>query len=267
MEIQLGNRILKSPGAEDLRIAQLIWGDAGCGKTTLAATAPGHKLWLLFDPDGDQSIVGRPDVLVLDLSAEKHYIVEKFKDDNPFGMEKMLNEHPEIETVVFDSATSYAYLGLQNAVANTPNAKLERPGIPGYSYRNAVALRCATSLMSLTKRLNRHIIFITHEGTPNTDDDGKVLSIGMALSEGVGAQLGLRLNEVWHMRDDGKPNQRTISVRPCRLRKPMKTRMWKADTTPEFVWKFDPNEWKGDGIATWFEAWKAGGGRKLALPK
>ena len=38
------------------RMSMILWGDAGCGKTTLAATAPGRKLFIALDPDGDMSI-------------------------------------------------------------------------------------------------------------------------------------------------------------------------------------------------------------------
>lgn len=264
MDYTLGNRTLTFPSVDDLRIAMLLWGENGCGKTTLAATAPGTKLWIQFDHDGVLSLVGREDVVVLDLSAEKHYIVEKFRDDNPFGLEKMLLDHPEIETVVVDSMTSYAYLALQNAVSKSSNSSIEVPGMHGYGYRNSVALRFATVLMSLTTRLKRHIIFITHEGTPNKTSDGAISSVSLALSEGVAAQLGLRLNEVWHLEDTG--TQRRIAVRPCRMRKPMKTRMWDASASSEFVWNYDANTWSGDGIETWFKQWKDNGGRKLAIP-
>ena len=43
------------------RMSMILWGDAGCGKTTLAATAPGRKLFIALDPDGDMSIRHMPD--------------------------------------------------------------------------------------------------------------------------------------------------------------------------------------------------------------
>ena len=43
----------------------LLWGASGTGKTTLACTAPGKKLLILFDPDGDASIAERDDVDVV----------------------------------------------------------------------------------------------------------------------------------------------------------------------------------------------------------
>jgi hypothetical protein len=203
--------------------------------------------------------------MVLDLSGEKYMqVVEKFRSEDPCGIEKLLREHPEYETVVWDSVTAYSYMALQEAVAKNNRSSMEQPGMHGYTWRNASVLRAATALMTITKRLNRNVIFVTHEAAPDRNEQGAITSVSMALSEGTANQVGLRLNEVWWMNDSG--TQRTIAVRPCRLHKPMKSRMWDAQT-PEFVWKYDARDQKGDGIAQWFDAWRKGGGKKLPLPK
>lgn len=265
MEIQLGNRTIGPVNTDDAAIALLLWGDAGCGKTTLASTAPGKKLWILFDRDGALSLAGRDDVVVLDLSGEKHSVVASLKNDNVMGLEKVLTDHPEIETVVLDSLTALAVLATENAVAEVNSATNENPGLKGYGHRNAVVLRIFTALMRLTKRLNRHIVFIAHEDTPEKDEKGVVQFITLALGGKQTNQISLALNEVWWMRDTGK--ERWIAVRPCRTRKPMKSRMFDGATTPEFQFRYDADKRSGDGIEQWFKAWKKGGCRKLALPK
>lgn len=265
VDIQLGTRTLTDVSSVSLRIALLLWGDAGCGKTTLASTAPGKKLWVLFDADGVLSLAGRDDVVVLDLSGEKHTVVDQLKRDDPFGLEKTLKEHPEIETVVIDSLTALAVLATENAVASVTSATNENPGLKGYGHRNAVTLRVVTSFMRLTKRLDRHIILISHEDTATVDDKGVVQFISLALGGKQVNQIALALSEVWWMQDTGK--ERRIAVRPCRTRKPMKTRMFDAGTVPEFTWRYNIEDWKGDGIDTWFEAWKKAGGHKISLPK
>lgn len=269
MEITIGNRTITPVNSVDLRIAALLWGDAGCGKTTLAATAPGTKLWIQFDPDGVLSLAGRTDCIVLDLSGEKHTIVDALKSDDPFGLEKMLKEHTEIETIVLDSLTALAVLASENAVANVKSATNENPGLKGYGHRNAVVLRVVTSFMRLTKRLNKHIIFIAHEDTPTVDDNGIIQFITLALGGKQTNQIALSLNELWWMRrlDNKGKDSFWLAVRPCRTRKPMKTRMFDSSASPEFEWKHDVKEWEGDGISTWFEAWKENKGRKISLPK
>ena len=265
LSLIIDGRTLTGPTSTNMRIALGLWGDSGSGKTTLAATAPGVKLWIQFDPDGVLSLAGRDDIIVLDVSTEPHGFVKKFESDNPMGLDNWLRDHPEVETVVIDSLTSYAFLALQNAVASTPRSSLERPGIPGYSYRNTVVLRLVTTLMKLTHKHNRHVIFITHEAAPEMDDNGNTTGITMALNKGAANQLGMKLNEMWHLSDNGKSH--TIAVRPVRMRRPMKTRMWDAQKAPEFEWKFNPVTREGGTIAQWFETWRAGGGAKLALPK
>lgn len=266
MEVMLGNRPLTGVNDLDLRMAILLWGDAGCGKTTLASTAPGVKLWILFDPDGVTSLAGRDDILVLDLSGDSHRIVERMKDDNPFGIEKLLTEHPEIETVVFDSATAFATLATENAVATVKSATIENPGLKGYGHRNAVVLRAITALMRVTKRFNRHFICISHEDTPDKNEDGTVNFITLALGGKMVNQIGLSINEIWWMADTGK--ERRIAIRNVRGRKPMKSRMFDLTTgTGEFQWKYDASTWTGDGISTWFQQWKDAKGHKIPLPK
>lgn len=264
MDIQLGNRTLTGVDTIDRRMALLLWGPAGCGKTTLASTAPGVKLWIQFDSDGVLSLAGRSDILVLDLSGEKFSITEELNKDNPFGLEKMLTEHPEIETVVFDSATAYAILATEAAVAGTKSATIENPGMKGYGFRNARVLRAVVALMRLTKRLNRHIIIISHEDTADKDDNGVVLQITLAIGGKIAQQIGLQLSEVWWMQDAG--GVRKIATRPVRMRTPMKSRMFKVEGAGEFVWKYNQEEWKGPGIDTWFKAWCDGGGRKIPIP-
>jgi hypothetical protein len=45
----------------------------------------------------------------------------------------------------------------------------------------------------------------------------------------------------------------------------MKSRLFVSDK-PEFVWHYDADTQQGEGIAEWYHAWQAGGGKKLALP-
>lgn len=261
--VKLDGRELHAPLAGDARLSILLWGASGCGKTTLAATAPGGKLWLLFDPDGTISLSGRTDILVCDLSGEKHQITIKFKADDPLLIERMLRDNPWIDTVVFDSVTSYGILATENAVSVVKSATLENPGLKGYGHRNALVLRACISLMRLTKRLNKHIIIIAHEDTPSVNEEGIIQFITLALGGKMTNSLGMQLSEIWWMQDTGK--ERRIAVRNVRQRQPMKTRMFDS-SRGEFTWNFDANTWKGEGIATWFERWKANNGRKIALP-
>lgn len=274
--IKLGNYELNAPNEKTQRISMLLWGSTGCGKTTLASTAPGKKLWISFDPDGTVSIANRAkahnDIIVLDLAAEKDNIVEKFKVADPLGLTKFLTDNPDIETVVVDSVTNFGDKALTHGVETAKGtnkgrgASLEDPGFAGYGNKNTWTRLMVKHLLEVTGKLNRHIIFIAHEDKPEKNDQGAVLFITIMLGSSLSEQVPLQISEVWAMTDTGK--ERRIAVRPCRSRKPMKTRMFIANAAePEFKWNYDADTLKGDGIAEWYAAWKANNFAKLQLPK
>lgn len=275
-EIKLGNYTLNTPSEKAQRVSMLLWGSAGCGKTTLASTAPGKKLWINFDPDGTASIANRAkarnDIIVLDLASEKDNIVEKFKVADPLGLTKFLTENPDVETVVIDSVTNFGDKALAHGVeiakgtSKGRGATLEDPGFSGYGNKNTWMRLMVKHMLEVTGKLNRHVIFIAHEDKPTTNDQGAVLFITIMLGSSLSEQVPLQISEVWAMTDTGK--ERRIAVRPCRSRKPMKTRMFSANSSePEFKWNYDADKLEGDGIAEWYAAWKANGFAKLQLPK
>lgn len=264
--LMAGNIPITAPSVDDMQLRILLWGDSGSGKTTLAATAPGHKLFILLDPGGDLSLADRSDVATLNLTGVSAIsMMTQMRMADPYGLGKVLAARPDIETVVVDSMTALAYAALQEAVTKAGGSRIsiEQPGINGYTYRNASVLRMTVAIMQICALHKRHLILITHEGSAEHNEAGVITSITMALSDGVANQVGLRFNEVWWLCDTGK--ERHIAVRPCRARKPIKTRMFDA-TKAEFRWDYDANTLKGEGIATWFEAWKKNGGKKLTLP-
>lgn len=267
MSFELSGGIkIESGESKEQRLSMLIWGPAGCGKTTIAATAPGKKLWVNFDPDGTASIAYRDDVLIADLSSQKFTITEKFKTDDGLGIGKILADPAAgIDTVVVDSLTAYSMLATEAGIDKTKGATLERPSPGAYGARNALTLRMIQAMLRLTAQHKKHIIFITHEDSAVTDDNGNVLYITMQLGGKLPDQAALQISEVWYMNDTGK--ERRIAIRPVRGRKPAKSRMFESTSTPEFVWKYDvsaPD--KNYELATWYDKWKSGGYKKLTPP-
>lgn len=274
-EIKLGNYVLNQPSEKVQRISMLLWGSAGCGKTTLASTAPGKKLWINFDPDGTVSIANRAkernDIIVLDLSAERDTVVEKFKENNPLNLDAFLKENEDIETIVVDSLTSFGDKAMSHGVvkaqgtAKGRGSTLEDPGYAGYGNKNTWMRLLVKNMLEVTAKHNKHVIFIAHEDKPTTNDQGAVLFISIMLGSSLNEQVPLQISEVWAMTDTGK--ERRIAVRPCRARKPMKTRMFRANNqTPEFIWNYDADELTGEGIEQWYASWKANGFAKIELP-
>lgn len=281
MEIKLGSYEVKPASEQVSRLAMLLWGAAGCGKTTLAATAPGKKLWLLFDDGGTDSIASlaaecnvptsvlKEEILVVNLAHEKNAIIDKFKRDDGLGLGTLLAAHPDIETVVVDSTTRLSQMALERMIelGIHKSAKLELPGMGSYGGRNALLLRMFVDIMNVTGKYNRNVIFISHEAEPKTNDDGHVLSITMALGGQLPSLTTQKLGEVWYMSDiKGK---RMLDLRPFRVYKPMKSRMFDLgpNKPSQFEWKYDID--KPDPafeIATWYNKWREGNGAKISLP-
>lgn len=285
-DIKLGNYEIKSGQELPSRFSALLWGEAGDGKTTLAATAPGKKLWINFDPDGPRSIIGLADqhkdnrdsilripILVADLSGETSKVVDGFRNEDHLKLGAILSDVDiGIETVVVDSVTRFSQLAMELAVKNNIGGgsnfrpSLETPGQTAYGARNTLTYRMFVDIFTVTKKYNKNVIFITHEAAPHTNDKGETLFITMALGGQLPRLGSSQLSEVWHVSDTGR--ERRIAVRPCRSRKPMKSRMWDITGSPEFVWKYNiENPDPEFEIATWWRRYLEGGGRKLPLPK
>lgn len=254
--IKIGGVEIQRAGQKHQRMSLLLWGASGVGKTTLACTAPGRKLLVLFDPDGDASIAERDDVDVVDMSQARNSVVEQFKGDNPLGIGKVIEDY---DTVIIDSLTNAQHMSVMHAVTVVKGASIERPSLQGYGHRNALITQLVKNLLRLTAKHNKHIAFIAHEASPETNDEGIVTAITIALGGQLRTAAPVDFSEVWCLQDTGK--SRRIMIRPARSFRPMKTRMFETTGAPEFTWTHTGTE-----IADWYDAWKEGNYKKLPLP-
>lgn len=266
----IGGAQATRPSDINKRMTILLWADAGAGKTTLAATAPGRKCWFNFDPDGPNTLAGiDEDVQVYDLSTTSQTTLESFKNEgNPLNIKSIMDR---FDTFVFDSITNITDKTLTRGIATNKGATVERPSPAAYATRNALAIRLIKNVMAATQRPKKHVIFVAHEKAPTTDEEtGQVLFITLALGGQLAANVGIDFSEIWHLYQVDNRNDRRICIRPARKRKPAKTRMWKQSGAAEFDWKFDADKWGDAGnnhfrIDTWFNMWNTVG-HKLALP-
>ena len=273
--MKFGGRTMQASDEKMERLSMLLWGRSGCGKTTLAETAPGDILWLNFDPDGTASLQRhRGKIHVLDFSKEKDDIADQFKDANSgaiTAIEKMLREHEEIKTVVFDSLTTFGDKALVQGIAlasRTTKGKsstLMDPGFAGYGGKNTLVQYAVKNMLEMTGRVKRNMIFTAHEDKPDKNEDGVVVAVSIMLGSSLVEQVPVRISEIWHVSDTGK--ERRIAIRPCRSRTPMRTRMFETNKEPEFVWKYDADADKGERIEDWYNRWRDNGFKKIALPK
>lgn len=259
----------------DKRFSLLLWGLSGCGKTTWAASAPGRKLLINFDPDGPISLGPRDDIVLVDLSHKGKTVVEAFKvDDDPllpigekkYRLSKIIADL-EIETVIVDSCSAFSQRATEQAVTVVKGATVENPSPGGYGARNIYTLRMMGGILRTTRGSNTNCIFITHEDEGGVKDrEGNILHITMLLGGKLGAQVALQISEVWFMSDDGK--KRKIAIRPCRMRKPMKSRMFDTTGEIEFELKYQQKDVYGEHSLTQFiKEWEDNGRDKIQVPK
>ena len=144
----------------DRPLIATITGDAGIGKTRLAATFP--KAVFIRSEDGMQSIPAndRPDALPMIAGP----------DDLWDQLTALVNEDHDYRTVVIDSVTALERMFIQNIVENDPKKpKSINQALGGYGAGlQAVAamhqrVRKAAGILN-TKR-NMHVVFIAHADT------------------------------------------------------------------------------------------------------
>lgn len=248
------------PSEQKPRFTGIIWGQVGAGKTPLAATAPAPILLIQFDQNGDQSIRHQSErYRLLDLSGAPDDILDMFeKLDSGFfnDLTHVIVEHG-IKTIVLDSVTSLMDRALSRGIARaarmvtrgdkpTPIA----PQLLGYGARSNITRYAVMNLHTLCARLEVNFIVTAHTKT-ETDKDGSVTAITMMLGGETYVQVPKAFSEVWMLLEHN--SRRYIYTRNFNKYGPCRTRMFRTDkpTDYRFEWKFNPYEWRGEGIEDW----------------
>jgi hypothetical protein len=244
----------------------LLWGTAGCGKTHFANTAPGKRLFLNFDPDGTASLPLDEDTLLLDYSQEPDSCVSQVQSTlNPYNLDTLLKQDPSISTVIVDSVTAFTSKAVAHSLGHrsAPGAVFENPGPAGYGFRNRHALGLAKSMLLVTARHNRNVIFICHEDVPVMNDKGVVIMITLLLGGSLREEVPIHISEVWHMQD--KVDHRVVQVRSGLLYRPMKSRMFDTTYESEFIVSNKASPSKVT-LASQFQRWRDAKYEKIKVP-
>lgn len=276
--LNLGGLPISSPTKVIKSMSILLWGGAGCGKSTFAATAPGDILWIQFDKTGAQGVADtvinagkEAKIYVVDFSGQSDNVVEKFKRENPVEIENTLRDNPNIRTVVFDSVTSFAEkalaFGVVKARATPKGAKstIEDPGYSGYGNKRTYVEYAIRNVATSCAKYDVNIIIIAHEGPPDRNTQGEVVERTLLLGSSLNITVPKDIGEIWYLADTGK--ERRLYIRSSGPIRPMRSRIFKSEATQAFKLKFDAETWKGEGIADWFDAWKKNDFNKIDPPK
>jgi hypothetical protein len=97
----------------------------------------------------------------------------------------------------------------------------------------------------------------------------EVLSYNMVLGGKLVSGFTWRLSEIWYMSIGQLDNKRRLAFWPTRLRKPMKSRMFRIGEEREILLNYDPDVPDGEQehtISNWYTQWLKGGGVKLNIP-
>lgn len=254
------------------RYCILLWGKPGTGKTTLASTAHGKKLWLLFDAQGTDSVSNRDDILVVDLSSDDNCgVCDDLIKFDPLNISKVIASQ-NITTVVFDSATSFGELALRQGVrkalttrkGQTEGSSLFDPGMSGYGNKQRYMREALQQLMIITGKMNVNFIVIAHEDKPQKDKkDGSVVEYIMTLGEGLNSRVPANFGEVWYVNQNSRGRQ--LYVANVGMYKTQKTRIFDVSQGYEVQWDYNPITQTGTTIAGLFDKWRAGNCAKLPL--
>lgn len=273
--IQLGPVTVTTGTDTPTRMALLLWGPPNAGKSVFAATAPGKKLWISIGDQEHVTVMHRPDVLVANLAAlEIHQLFNQIQNDDPLGIDALLNEHTDISTVVIDSITALTFRALQKAVRDKVGAgrgfvpTMATPGISAYGARNGIVLETLTGFLRVTDKHGAHCIMTAHEADPVMIKDGSseiIDYISVMLGGQIVNNVNWRLSEIWHINE--VRGARFLSVRPNFKRKPMKTRMFDSGKSFKLMYDPDkPDDKQAHTIAKWYNAWADSGGQRQPLP-
>lgn len=251
------------------RFAGIIWGDSKCGKTTYAASLPGYKLVINFDPDGFTSLSHRNDFDVLDLSSLSP--TDAIKQAQKVGTYILANPD-KYQSVIVDSLTTLTeaslldaiYRGVGKSAKFTPS--LDAPGLTGYGARNTTVNDVISKILRATSQIGAHCFFLAHADDPEFEETGKtIMRQTIMLSSKIRNNVGLKVSEIWHMASTTK---RVIYTAPFGVKTPMGSRIFDTNRVKQFDLNYSydkSDEEQPSSLLNIFKAWEEGGKQKLLV--
>lgn len=272
----MADLVFENSAERKSRTTGVLWGLPKTGKTTFLCSLPGKILFIMFDPDGDQSIEDNPNITIVRMyEQDDATIVRYMRKSMPSLIRK-----GEYDSVVTDSLSTLNAICLNVAIdeeiGKSGGSKgfiptLEAPGQSAYGARTALLVDIVNKLLRSTGSVGAHCWFTAHQDTPTTDPQGNMLYITLTLSGKAISNVGLNVSEIWYLSMISTGNKATwkLAIAPCRSKEPMGSRIFDVTGSPEFELRYDKSlgSEQPHSIAMWFNKWVEGGRKDLPLPK
>jgi hypothetical protein len=256
----------------------LVWGAGGVGKTVLLCTAPKPILVLMFDPDGEASILPSPDIHIVRMHQLPTSVTAQLSklDGSIYKEISSTIVEKGIQTLICDSLTEFASQALMQGVIVTKTmAKggtaptIEAPGMQSYGIRTRYMELLFHNLLTTTARTGTHCLFTAHiknkyKRADKMGDEPELIGQTISLGGDLPTNALRYLSECWYMDRQPRTGRRTIYLAPtlipgtAREIQPMKTRMF-SDKLRKFLWDYDQETGIGATLDKWHQQWKREG--------
>lgn len=212
-----------------------LFGEPGCGKTTLAAYAP-SPLFLMFDRNGHRALRRVPEFHSIPMVRCPSYSTGEAAID---ALAKNPKVYGEVETIVLDTWSRFQKLSNKNLLVKVKSA--------GRSDLSEFEFRQTNDRMEelMTKLLNTGLntVFLAHE-KEEKDDKGETIVIRPANSEGTMGTVIAQTDGVFYMssrgQTGGQAEREILTMATAKIK--AKTRF--AETLPQKVKNPGPEFWQ-----------------------
>lgn len=221
---------LRKPGGYTHR-SFVFYGRSGTGKTTAAATFPGRKLLCDVKDSGDDSIVGIPDLEVMDL---------KSWDDFEMMYWWVKRNPKRFGTLILDTMSQLQQLAIRKVLEDKGKDpdKAGEWGVMTKQDWGTVASMMKSWIINL-RDLPMHVVFIAQDRTFNVGEEDEANGLEPEVGPGLSPSIAKHLNAAVHVIANTFIRRRLVMVK---IKKPEKGKPPRKEVEKiEYCMRIGPN--------------------------